>query len=84
MTEISFNNFKEVLCKSLSDTYSVNEFAETTLFFDLKVDSLDMMQIIFDMESNFNIKINDCIYNNINKDTTLKDLYDYILKFQMI
>jgi len=82
--KISFDNFKEVFCKSLSDTYSVNEVAEDTKVFDLKVDSLDMMQIIFDIESYFKIKIDDSIYNNLNSNTTLKDLYDFILKFQMV
>jgi len=84
MNEISFEKFVEVFCKTFENSYSPDEICEDTLVFDLKVDSLDMMQIIFDMESNFNIKIDDCIYNNINKDTTLKNLYDYILKFQMI
>lgn len=81
--EISFDSFKEVFCKSLSDSYSVEEINEGTRVFDLKVDSLDMMQIIFDIESNFKIKIDDNIYNNLKTDITLKDLYDNILKFQM-
>ena len=81
--EISFDSFKEVFCKSLSDSYSVEEINEGTRVFDLKVDSLDMMQIIFDIESNFKIKIDDSIYNNLKTDITLKDLYDNILKFQM-
>ena len=82
--EISFKSFKEVFCKSLSDSYSVEEVNEDTRVFDLKVDSLDMMQIIFDIESNFKIKIDDSIYNNLKPDITLKDLYDNILKFQMV
>lgn len=82
--EIDFNLFKEVFCKSLSDSYSVNEVTEETKVFDLKVDSLDMMQIIFDIENCFKIKIDDKIYNNLNSGTTLKDLYDYILKFQVV
>lgn len=83
MIEISFEKFLEVFCKTFENSYSPDEISENTFVFDLKVDSLDMMQIIFDMESNFNIKIDDDIYNNINKNTTLKDLYDNILKFQM-
>jgi acyl carrier protein len=81
--EIKFEEFKEVFCKSLSDSYSVDEINEVTKVFDLKVDSLDMMQIIFDIEINFKIKIDDTIYNNLNTGITLKDLYDNILKFQM-
>jgi acyl carrier protein len=81
--EINFEEFKEVFCKSLSDSYSVDEINEVTKVFDLKVDSLDMMQIIFDIEINFKIKIDDTIYNNLNTGITLKDLYDNILKFQM-
>jgi len=81
--EINFEEFKEVFCKSLSDSYSVDEINEVTKVFDLKVDSLDMMQIIFDIEINFKIKIDDTIYNNLNTSITLKDLYDNILKFQM-
>jgi acyl carrier protein len=81
--EIKFEEFKEVFCKSLSDSYSVDEINEVTKVFDLKVDSLDMMQIIFDIEIYFKIKIDDTIYNNLNTGITLKDLYDNILKFQM-
>jgi len=81
--EINFEEFKEVFCKSLSDSYSVDEIDEVTKVFDLKVDSLDMMQIIFDIEIYFKIKIDDTIYNNLNTGITLKDLYDNILKFQM-
>ncbi len=81
--EIKFEEFKEVFCKSLSDSYSVDELNEVTKVFDLKVDSLDMMQIIFDIEVNFKIKIDDTIYSNLNTGITLKDLYDNILKFQM-
>lgn len=82
--KINFEKFKEVFCKSLSDVYSVDEVNEDTKVFDLKVDSLDMMQIIFDIESNFQIKIDDNIYNNLNSNTTLKNLYDNILKFQVV
>ena len=82
--EMNFNLFKEVFCKSLSDAYSINEVSEETKVFDLKVDSLDMMQIIFDIENCFKIKIDDKIYSNLNPSTTLKDLYDYILKFQVV
>ena len=81
--EIKFEEFKEVFCKSLSDSYSVDELNEVTKVFDLKVDSLDMMQIIFDIEIKFKIKVDDTIYNNLNTEITLKDLYDNILKFQM-
>jgi acyl carrier protein len=81
--EIKFEEFKEVFCKSLSDSYSVDEINEVTKVFDLKVDSLDMMQIIFDIEIKFKIKVDDTIYNNLNTEITLKDLYDNILKFQM-
>ena len=81
--EINFETFKEVFCESLSDSYSVDEIDEVTKVFDLKVDTLDMMQIIFDIEIKFKIKVDDTIYNNLNTEITLKDLYDNILKFQM-
>lgn len=81
--EIKFEEFKEVFCKTFENCYSPEEIYEETLIFDLKIDSLDIIQIMYEMEANFSIKINDCIYNKINKDTTLKNLHDYILKFQM-
>jgi acyl carrier protein len=81
--ELNFEKFKEAICNSLADSYSVDEINEITKIFDLKVDSLDIMQIIFDIEIKFKIKIDDSIYNSLNKEITLKDLYDNILKFQM-
>jgi acyl carrier protein len=81
--ELNFETFKEVICESLADSCSVDEINEITKIFDLKVDSLDMMQLIFDIEIKFKIKVDDTIYNNLNTGITLKDLYDNVLKFQM-
>ncbi len=84
MDKITFENFKEVLCKSLSDAYCVDELNESTNLGELKIDSLDMMQIIFDIETNFKIKVDDSVFKELTPNITLKDLYENILKFQMV
>ena len=69
-----FEKVKNIICKELKlDPSKVTE--ESSLKDDLGADSLDAVEIIMDIEDEFNIQIDDTEAENIK---TVKDIVKYI------
>ena len=69
-----FEKVKSIICKELKlDPSKVTE--ESSLKDDLGADSLDAVEIIMDIEDEFNIQIDDTEAENIK---TVKDIVKYI------
>lgn len=74
MKEISANQFKDVLCELLQ--VEQNEINLNTKISDLSLDSLDLMQLFYDIEEKFNVEISEAIFNQINENTDIKSLFE--------
>ncbi len=73
-----FDKVKKIIAGQLSvDEEKIN--VETNLIEDLKADSLDVVELIMDLEQEFNIEIPD---EDLPKITTVKDIIAYIEKLQ--
>lgn len=53
------------------------EFDDTTPYADIDVDSIDVIQIIFRLEEEFNVEINTPSYSSVD---TMGDLFDLIVE----
>lgn len=74
MKEISANQFKDVLCELLQ--IEQNEIKLNTKISELSLDSLDLMQLFYDIEEKFNVEISEAIFNQINQNTDVKSLFE--------
>ena len=74
MKEISANQFKDVLCELLQ--IETNEISLSTKLSELSLDSLDYMQLFYDIEEKFNVEISEAIFNQINENTDVKSLFE--------
>lgn len=74
MKEISANQFKDVLCELLQ--IEKNEINLNTKLSELSLDSLDYMQLFYDIEEKFNVEISEAIFNQINDNTDVKSLFE--------
>jgi acyl carrier protein len=74
MKEISANEFKDVLCELLQ--VEQNEINFNTKISELSLDSLDLMQLFYDIEEKFNVEISEAIFNQINENTDIKSLFE--------
>lgn len=74
MKEISANQFKDVLCELLQ--IEKNEISLSTKLSELSLDSLDYMQLFYDIEEKFNVEISEAIFNQINENTDVKSLFE--------
>ena len=74
MKEISANQFKDVLCELLQ--IEKNEINLNIKLSELSLDSLDYMQLFYDIEEKFNVEISEAIFNQINDNTDVKSLFE--------
>jgi acyl carrier protein len=78
MNNISENEFKDVLCELLcldKDNVTLN-----TKLGDLCLDSLDYMQLFYDIEKKFNVEISEAVFNQIDSKIDIKDLFELTIK----
>lgn len=74
MKNINLIEFKEVICELLHvDKEEVNI---NTKLSDLNLDSLDYMQLFYDIEEKFNIEISEGVFNQINPETDIEKLFN--------
>ena len=73
MKEISANEFKDVLCELLQ--IEKNEISLDTKLSDLSLDSLDYIQLFYDIEEKFNVEVSQAVFNQINNQTDIKSLF---------
>jgi len=71
-----FDKVKEIIAEQLSvDADSIT--METDLVNDLSADSLDVVELVMEIEQNFNLEIPDDVLKEVK---TIKDIVDYIDK----
>ncbi|MBQ9625480.1 MAG: acyl carrier protein [Clostridia bacterium] len=71
---MSFEKIKKIIAEQLSvDEDSIT--METDLVNDLKADSLDVVELVMEVEQTFNIDIPDEVLKEVK---TIKDIVDYI------
>lgn len=71
---MSFDKVKQIIAEQLSVEES-SITMETDLINDLDADSLDVVEMVMEIEQNFNIEIPDEVLKEVK---TIKDIVDYI------
>lgn len=74
MKDISINQFMDVICELLQVDSA--EIKTDTKLSDLNLDSLDYMQLFYDIEEKFNVEISESVFNKINPNTDIKSLFE--------
>lgn len=74
MKDISFEQFMDVICELLQ--IEKNEISSSTKLSELSLDSLDYMQLFYDIEEKFNVEISEVVFNKINTSTDIKQLFE--------
>jgi len=78
MKDISLNDFKDVICELLQ--LEKEDIGVNTKLSELNLDSLDYMQLFYDIEEKFNVEISENIFNQINPETDIKSLFELTTK----
>lgn len=76
MKDVSINQFMDVLCELLQ--IDSTDICKETKLSDLNLDSLDYMQLFYDIEEKFNIEVSEAVFNKINPNTDVKSLFELI------
>lgn len=74
MKDISLEQFMDVICELLQ--VEKNEINSETKLSELNLDSLDYMQLFYDIEEKFNVEISEVVFNKINTSTDIKELFE--------
>lgn len=74
MKDISLEQFMDVVCELLH--IEKNEVKSNTKLSELSLDSLDYMQLFYDIEEKFNVEISEVVFNKINTSTDIKELFE--------
>lgn len=78
MKDISLEQFMDVICELLQ--VEKNEINSETKLSELNLDSLDYMQLFYDIEEKFNVEISEVVFNKINTSTDIKELFELTIK----